>query len=42
LQLYFKLTTNVPYNASVTISGLRSGPGFNALDNQPYLDSIIN
>ncbi|CAD8206663.1 unnamed protein product [Paramecium pentaurelia] len=36
------LTTNVPYNASVTISGLRSGPGFNALDNQPYLDSIIN
>ncbi|CAD8184292.1 unnamed protein product [Paramecium octaurelia] len=36
------LTRNVPYNASVTITGLRSGSGFNALDNQPYLDSIIN
>ncbi|CAD8043665.1 unnamed protein product [Paramecium primaurelia] len=36
------LTTNVPYGATIKIEGLNSGAGFNALDNKPYLDQLIN
>lgn len=32
----------MPYNATLKIDSLSSGAGFNALDNSPFLDKLID
>lgn len=36
------LTENPPYNATVTLTNVRAGAGFNAPDYSPVLESALN
>jgi hypothetical protein len=38
LIILIKLTTNVPYNATVKLTGVGGGSGFNAPESKPYLE----